>query len=108
MLSLTRELLEQNGYRVLEAKDGNSAIEVMRSHAGRIDILLTDVVMRGMSGPELVSKVTVSHPAIKAVYMSGYTGELIAHHEDVRQGIPLLEKPFTRAALLNILDTALA
>jgi PAS domain S-box-containing protein len=108
MLSLTRKLLEQNGYRVLEAKGGNAAIDIMQSHAGSIDILLTDVVMRGMSGPELVSKVTASHPAIKAVYMSGYTGELIAYHEDVKKGIPLLEKPFTRTALLNILDTALA
>ncbi len=108
MLGLTRQLLEQNGYRVLEAKDGSSALELMRSHDGSIDVLLTDVVMRGMSGPELVSKATLSHPGIKPVFMSGYTGELIAQHQDMNPDVPLLEKPFTRAALLNILETALA
>jgi PAS domain S-box-containing protein len=107
MLSLTRQLLEQNGYVVLEAKDGTSALEVIQTYKGAIDALLTDVVMRGMSGPELVAKVVSSHPETKVVYMSGYTGELIAQHEHMHEGIPLLEKPFTRNALLNLLDEVL-
>jgi PAS domain S-box-containing protein len=107
MLSLTRKLLEQNGYLVLEAKDGNSAMEVLQAHKGVVDVLLTDVVMRGMSGPELVTQVIASHSETKVIYMSGYTGELIAQHEQMQQGIPLLEKPFTRTALLHILDEAL-
>jgi PAS domain S-box-containing protein len=106
MLSLTRKLLEQNGYLVLEAREGKSAIDVMEAHHGTIDVLLTDVVMRGMSGPELVAKVIASHPETKVVYMSGYTGELIAQH-DRMQGIPLLEKPFTRTALFHLLDEVL-
>ena len=106
MLSLTRKLLEQNGYLVLETRDGKSAIDVMEAHHGTIDVLLTDVVMRGMSGPELVAKVIASHPETKVVYMSGYTGELIAQH-DRMQGIPLLEKPFTRTALFHLLDEVL-
>jgi two-component system, cell cycle sensor histidine kinase and response regulator CckA len=106
MLSLTRKLLEQNGYLVLEAREGKSAIDVMEAHHGTIDVLLTDVVMRGMSGPELVAKVIASHPETKVVYMSGYTGELIAQHERT-QGIPLLEKPFTRTALFHLLDEVL-
>lgn len=107
MLSLTRKLLEQNGYLVLEAKDGKSALEVILAHNGTVDVLLTDVVMRGMSGPELVAKVVASHPETKVVYMSGYTGELIAQHEHMQEGIPLLEKPFTRTALLHLLDEVL-
>ena len=106
MLSLTRKLLEQNGYVVLEAKDGNSAVDVMEAHNGTIDVLLTDVVMRGMSGPELVAQVIASHPETKVAYMSGYTGELIAQHERI-EGIPLLEKPFTRNTLLHFLDEVL-
>jgi len=107
MLSMTRKLLEQNGYRVLAAKDGKSALALVQSHVGPIDLVLTDVVMRGMSGPDLVAKLTAVRPTTKVVFMSGYTGELIAQHEDVNQGIPLLEKPFTRTALLNILDSTL-
>src|SRR5438270_1581113 len=107
MLGLTRKLLEQNGYLVLEAKDGKSALEVILAHNGSVDVLLTDVVMRGMSGPELVAKVVASHPETKVVYMSGYTGELIAQHEHMQEGIPLLEKPFTRTALLHLLDEVL-
>ena len=108
MLGLTRKLLEENGYRVLEAKDGKAAMEAMKSHPGPIDLVLTDVVMRGMSGPELVNELTATHPAIKFVFMSGYTGELIAQHKQINWDIPLLEKPFTRAALLKALDAALS
>ena len=107
MLSLTRQLLEENGYQVLEAREGKSATEVMQSHNGKIDLLLTDVVMRGMSGPELVEKVRATHPGVKVVFMSGYTGELIAQHQEINREIPLLEKPFSRAALWKILDTTL-
>jgi PAS domain S-box-containing protein len=107
MLSLTRQLLLENGYTVLEAKDGLSAIELVRSHPGSIHVLLTDVVMRGMSGPELVSEIAGSHPEVKAVFMSGYTGELIAEQQSTNRDVPLLEKPFTRAALYKILDTVL-
>jgi PAS domain S-box-containing protein len=107
MLSLTRQLLEENGYLVLEAKDAQSALEVVRSHAGPIDVLLTDVVMRGISGPELVAQVAASRPSVRAVFMSGYTGELIAQHHGMTQGIPLLEKPFTRVSLWKILDATL-
>jgi two-component system, cell cycle sensor histidine kinase and response regulator CckA len=71
-----------------------------------IDLTLTDVVMKGMTGPELVLELIDSYPKMKVVYMSGYTGELVAH-QGLDGGIQLLEKPFTRAALLKILDQAL-
>ena len=107
MLGLTRQLLEDHGYTVLPASDGKSAVELAETHSGSIDLLLTDVVMRGMSGPELVSLLSVSHPALRFVFMSGYTGELISEHGVVDRGIPLLEKPFTRSSLLKTLDSAL-
>jgi PAS domain S-box-containing protein len=107
MLSLTRQLLVENGFTVLEAKDGTIALELVRSHPGPIHVLLTDVVMRGMSGPELVTAVSKSHPSVKTIFMSGYTGELIAQNRPAILKVPLLEKPFTRAALYKILDTTL-
>jgi PAS domain S-box-containing protein len=107
MRSLTRQLLIEQGYRVLEASDGKAALESLASHPGRVDLLLTDVVMRGMSGPELVTHVSHSHPSVKVVYMSGYTGELIAEREILKTGITLLEKPFTRSALLKTVHESL-
>ena len=107
MRQLTRQLLEEHGYQILEARDGQTALEIASSHSGQIDLLLTDVVMRGVSGPELVSRLNGSRPAMKTVYMSGYTGELIARDDIATQDIPLLEKPFTRAGLLQTLHQAL-
>src|SRR6202035_5845803 len=98
MRSLTRQLLKEHGYTVVEADDGKSALEWVQSHPGPIHLLLTDVVMRRMSGPELVERLNPSHPALKVVYMSGYTGELMREGEVLKRGIPLLEKPFTGAA----------
>jgi CheY-like chemotaxis protein len=107
MRALTRQLLEEHGYEILEAKDGQDAVQISASHPGRIHILLTDVVMRGVDGPELVARLNGSRPDMETVYMSGYTGELIARDEIASQGIPLLEKPFTRSGLLAILSQAL-
>lgn len=107
MLSLTRQLLVENGYMVLDARDGTTALELLRSHPGAVHLVLTDVVMRGMSGPELVAQVAISHPKIKAVFMSGYTGELIAQHGHSQSNVPLIEKPFSRSSLLKVLDEAL-
>jgi PAS domain S-box-containing protein len=107
MRSLTKQMLEEHGYTVIEASDGKSALEIATSDHTPIDLMLTDVVMRGMSGPELGSRLRDSHPDMKVVYMSGYTGELIAEHDVLQPGITLLEKPFTRAALLSTIHNAL-
>ena len=107
MRSLTRQVLQEHGYTVFDADDGKSALEWVQSHPGQIDLLLTDVVMRRMSGPELVERLSASHPNLQVVYMSGYTGELIAEREVLKRGITLLEKPFTRTALLNTIHTTL-
>ena len=107
MRGMTRQMLEDHGYGVVEAEDGNSALERLGSRDGSIDVALTDVVMRGMSGPEFARLLRNSHPAINVVYMSGYTGELIAQAEGLDQGITLLEKPFTKAALLKTIHAAI-
>ena len=107
MRGLTRQLLQEHGYTVFEANDGKSALQWIQSHPGPIDLLLTDVVMRRMSGPELVEQLKASHPTLRVVFMSGYTGELIAEREVLKRGITLLEKPFTRTALLNTIHKTL-
>jgi PAS domain S-box-containing protein len=106
MLRMTRKLLEEHGYRVLVAKDGKAALELAEEYGGRIDLLLTDVAMPGVSGPELANWLGASRPGLKVVFMSGYTGELMRSPE-VTKGT-LLDKPFTRVALLLTVQQALA
>jgi len=108
MRGLTRQLLQEHGYSVIEADDGKSALEWVEAHPGPIDLVLTDVVMRRVSGPELVERLRASNPGLKVVYMSGYTGELMAEREVLKRDITLLEKPFTRTALLNTIHSTLA
>lgn len=107
MRSLTGKLLEEHGYIVVGVSDGRSALAWAELNPGKPHLVLTDVVMPGMSGPELVDRLAKSNPGLKVVYMSGYTGELMASHEGLRRGV-LLEKPFTRTALLNVLHKMLA
>ncbi len=106
MRRLTRKMLEEHGYKVLEAEDGKSALQMIGSDRESIDLILTDVVMKGMNGPELVLHLIDTHPTMKVIYMSGYTGELVPN-QGLDSGIRLLEKPFTRADLLKTLDAAL-
>jgi len=106
MRRLTKKMLEEHGYKVIETEDGQSALDVIKANHTRIDLVLTDVVMKGISGPELVLQLMDSHPEMKVVYMSGYTGELVAN-KGPESGIRLLEKPFTRASLLSVIDAAL-
>jgi PAS domain S-box-containing protein len=104
MRSLTKQMLEEHGYSVLEAKDGASALDQVTRGDARIDCVLTDVVMRGLSGIELGSRLSQTHPETRVVYMSGYTGELITKSDTIQLDLPLLEKPFTRNSLLKALQ----
>ena len=106
MRQLTRRMLEGHGYKVLEAEDGKAALDIVGADHAVVDLMLTDVVMKGVSGPELVLQLIETHPAMKVVYMSGYTGELVAS-QGVDGAIRLLEKPFTRGSLLKTIDAAL-
>ena len=106
MRHLTRKMLEDHGYKVLEAEDGKAALKVIGASAKPVDLTLTDVVMKGMTGPELLLRLSDSYPRMKSVYMSGYTGELVAG-QGLDSSVRLLEKPFTRVALLKTLDEVL-
>jgi PAS domain S-box-containing protein len=92
---LVSEILSSNGYAVLEAGDGPSALELLRRHTGSVDLLVTDVVMPGMSGPEVAQAVTAMRPGTQVVYMSGYTDQAIGHHGMLEPGIAFLQKPFS-------------
>jgi PAS domain S-box-containing protein len=106
MRSLTRKLLEEYGFTVVEAESGTSALGWAAANPDHIDLLLTDVVMPAMSGPELAERLCVMRAGLRVVYMSGYTGELMDTGDRLKRRI-LLEKPFTRTALLNILHKTL-
>ncbi len=99
--TLTLGLLQRHGYAVLAASSGAQALEIARRHQGRIHLLLTDVVMPGISGRALAEHLLALHPGIKVLYMSGYTKFAISHHGVLEEGPSLLQKPFTRDALLG-------
>jgi CheY-like chemotaxis protein len=97
---LTRRVLLNEGYLVLEASDGREAIRVAEQYQGSIDLLVTDVVMPGgMSGRQLVEHLTPLHGEMKVLYMSGYTDDAIVRHGVLEAGIAFLQKPFTLAHL---------
>jgi len=106
---LTRQSLENQGYRVIDAADGAAAIRLSQAHKGPIHLLLTDVIMPGMNGRELANQVSPSRPEMKVLYMSGYTDNHIGHNGTLDQGIILLQKPFTlpalKAKVREVLDT---
>ena len=103
---LAREYLEQAGYTVLEAENAQQAIQIAEGHKGSIDLLFTDVVMAGMSGRHLAAEMQKMRPAIKVLYMSGYTDEAIVHHGILGRDVSLLQKPFTLNSLaLKVRET---
>lgn len=96
---LAQEVLESNGYRVLDASNGNEAIKVAQRHDGIIDVMVTDVVMPQLGGRELAEKLLVTRPEMRVLYMSGYTDDAIVHHGVLDGSAAFLEKPFAPNAL---------
>jgi len=105
---LAREYLASSGYTVIEAEDGHTALELAAMHVGQIHLLLTDVVMPGISGRELAERVSQIRPGIKIIYMSGYTDQAVVHHGILRNDAVLLQKPFTLMTLAGKLREMLA
>jgi PAS domain S-box-containing protein len=97
--SVAREVLQMVGYTVLEAATGEEALQQADQQAGVIHLLVTDVVMPGMSGRELAERLIGDYPHLEVLYLSGYTDDAIAHHGVLQAGIELLHKPFTPDAL---------
>jgi PAS domain S-box-containing protein len=96
---LTRRVLETHGYAVLAAADGPEALHVAEHHAGTIHILVTDVVMPGMSGREVGRRLAAERPGMRVLYVSGYADDLIVNHGVLEPGLAFLQKPFTPEAL---------
>jgi two-component system, cell cycle sensor histidine kinase and response regulator CckA len=104
---LTRRLLEQMGHSVVTAANAQEARAAFAREA--IDLVLTDVIMPGGSGPELVRELQAQRPSLQAIYMSGYTDEAIGHHGVLDPGIIFLQKPFSSDALARkIRDASVA
>jgi len=108
--AVVREILEMNGYHVLEARHGAEAIEISERHRGPIHLMVTDVVMPHMSGGELAQRLQPVRPDMRVLYMSGYTDDAIVRHGVLGAGMAFLSKPFTPDALAlkvrEVLDSA--
>jgi len=93
--NMTREFLKVNGYFVVEARSAADAIQLMERHKRPIDLVLTDVVMPGMKGPELVERLANLRPGTKVLYMSAYTEDAVINFGMLGQGTAFIEKPFS-------------
>jgi CheY-like chemotaxis protein len=99
--AVARHSLERHGYMVLEASSGEAALDLAQKHSGRIDLLLTDVVMPGMSGRTLALRLASLRPGIRTIYMSGYTDDAITRHGVLDAGVTYVQKPFSPDALVR-------
>ena len=97
---ILQESLQQSGYKVLAASSGPEALAIADRRQIEIDLLMTDVIMPGMSGPELVTGMLAKHPKIHVLLMSGYTDDMLANHGLIRSA-SIIQKPFTHLALLQ-------
>ncbi len=92
---LAETILTRNGYKVINTKRGADAVEMCKTYEGKIHLLLTDVIMPGMTGREVYEKVKTIRPAIRVLFMSGYTENVIAHHGVLQNGATFIPKPFS-------------
>jgi CheY-like chemotaxis protein len=97
--AVTRQVLERQGYTILEAPNGEAALERAATHHGPIHLLLTDVVMPVLSGRQLAERLAQLRPETRVLYTSGYTDDSIVRHGILESGIAYLQKPFTPDSL---------
>jgi len=107
--TLSCRILKNRGYSILEATNGEDALRIARENSGEIHMVLTDVVMPGLNGPELVAILEKELPGVKSLFVSRYTDNTIAHHDILESNISFLQKPFTAEDLIkkvrNVLDS---
>jgi len=106
--NLAREILDSHGYNVLEARDGIEAMIRSREYRGEINILLTDIIMPDMGGPELHAILSNQRQQMRSIFMSGYTGDLITRQGLLDKKVPFIQKPFTPDGLLRKVRETLA
>ena len=104
--SIVLKILERANYQVLEAEDGADAIRIAEKHEGTIDLVVTDMFMPGMMGPDMVRKLLVVRPGIRALFMSGYADK--DSTTGVPEGANFLGKPFSSKELGKAVESALA
>jgi DNA-binding NtrC family response regulator len=98
---LTRTVLVAQGYFIVEAAGPEDAERIVENERVEIHLLLTDVIMPGMSGRELAKRLTARLPRMRVLYMSGYTYNIMAHGGNLEAGVAFLQKPFTPSALVE-------
>ncbi|MGH3202577.1 MAG: response regulator [Streptosporangiaceae bacterium] len=108
MREVTRRILSRSGYHVIAAANGREAIEIAASHAGDIDVLLTDVVMPRMLGQEAAERIRALRPGVQVLFMSGYAQGALDSRGVVAGGVNLIQKPFSEAQLLARLGQVIA
>ena len=107
VLFLARDILQARGYTVLTASDGDEALRLAEGHPGPIHALLADVVMPGLNGPELAERLRRTRSETKAVFMSGYTTEVMDQYGILHSGAPFIGKPFTPDLMVRKVREAL-
>jgi CheY-like chemotaxis protein len=106
--SVLCRVLKDAGYLVLDACDAVQASAICETYAKRIHLLLTDVVMPGVSGPELATELTRKRPEMKVLFMSGYSGMAVTAHGPTRDGAQFLQKPFSPGSVARAVRAALS
>ena len=96
---LVREVLDNEGYRLLEAANGVAALSICAQYEERIHLLLTDVIMPEMSARALADRLVPQYPEMKVLFMSGYTDDVIVHHGVLDEGTAFIQKPFAADVL---------
>ena len=104
---IAREFLESGGYYVIEAKNGAEAIKLAAQNRGKIQLLVTDMVMPGMTGQELAVRMQAEHPGLRVIFMSGYSEHAATEMADADPSVRLLTKPFSRIAVLRAVRDAI-
>jgi signal transduction histidine kinase/CheY-like chemotaxis protein len=107
LLQIVRAMLEANGYSVIPAATPRTALELSAAYDREIDLLLTDVVMPEMNGRELQKRLLALRPGMKALFMSGYATEVVAHRGIAEEGVPFIPKPFTPQGLMAKVEEVL-
>ncbi len=105
--SIVTKILQRASYKVLEADSGEAALKIVESHAGRIDLVVTDLHMPGLTGPEAAKKLAAVRPGLKVLFMSGYAEQDVVARTGVSEGANFLHKPFSGQELAKAVKAAI-